>query len=292
MFQAVQRYQWPLQTSRLHASPFLKWAGGKTQLISELDKDIPHFSRYFEPFLGGGALFFHLASSRPPFAAYLSDANAELVNAYQTVKGNVKALISALERHQIGYLKKPARYYYSLRNRNSRGRVEKAARLIALNKTCYNGLYRVNRDGMFNVPMGRYANPAICNRDLLESANRALNMTKARVRAADYKRALQDAGEGDFVYLDPPFVPLSRTANFVDYTEGGFSEKDQVELARTFRELDRKKCRVLLSNSDTELARMLYGEFSCRPAKVARAISCKSNTRSGYTELIIRNYSL
>lgn len=288
----MQKYELPATGAQFHASPFLKWAGGKTQLLSELDSDIPPFSRYFEPFLGGGALFFHLASSRPQFTALLSDANAELVNAYQTVKGNVKALISALERHQKGYLKEPTRYYYSLRNRNPRGRVEKAARLIALNKTCYNGLYRVNKDGAFNVPMGRYANPAICNRDQLENASAALNMTKAQVRAGDYKRALQNAVEGDFVYLDPPFVPLSRTANFVDYTEGGFSGKDQVELARTFRELDRKKCRVLLSNSDTELTRMLYGEFSCRPARVARAISCKSNTRSGYTELIIRNYSL
>ena len=288
----MQRYRWPSEGARLHASPFLKWAGGKTQLISELDSEIPPFSRYFEPFLGGGALFFHLASSRLPFTAYLSDANAELVSAYQTVKGDVRALISALERHQRGYLKEPERYYYSLRNSSPLGRLQKAARLIALNKTCYNGLYRVNRDGAFNVPMGRYANPTICNRDLLENASEALNVTKARVRAGDYKRVLQEAGEGDFVYLDPPFVPLSRTANFVDYTEGGFSEKDQVELARTFRELDGKKCRVLLSNSDTELTRMLYGEFSCRPARVARAISCKSNTRSGYTELIIRNYSL
>lgn len=288
----MQKYELTAPGAQIHASPFLKWAGGKTQLISELDREIPPFFRYFEPFLGGGALFFHLASSRLPFTAYLSDANAELVNAYQTMKGNVKKLISALERHQEGYMKEPTRYYYSLRNRNPRGMVERAARLIALNKTCYNGLYRVNRDGVFNVPMGRYANPSICNRHQLENASEALKITKAQVHAADYKHVLQNAGEGDFVYLDPPFVPLSRTANFVDYTEGGFSEKDQVELARTFRELDRKKCRVLLSNSDTELARMLYGEFSCRPARVARAISCKSNTRSGYTELIIRNYSL
>ena len=280
-----------MQRQTLHraaAVPFVKWAGGKTQLLAKLDARIPKFDRYFEPFLGGAALFFHIAS-RVQFAQ-LSDANEDLVNTYNVVKNDVEGLIAMLDKHEKRYRKSPAIYYYRLRSEQPADRLEAAARFIALNKTCYNGLYRVNRNGKFNVPIGRYSNPTICDRDQLLNASTALNHADARIISADYRQALRKARVGDFVYLDPPFSPLSRTANFVDYTKDGFDEKDQVELALTFRELDRKGCRVLLSNSNTSLTRKLYSEFRPRRVQVGRAISCKGNSRTGYTELLISNY--
>lgn len=275
--------------SRPAAAPFVKWAGGKTQLLHRLDAHIPRFERYFEPFLGGGALFFHLAS-RMQFSAHLSDANRDLVNAYNVVKNDVEGLIALLERHERNYSKAPAEYYYRLRSAQPDNSLEAAARFIALNKTCYNGLYRVNRSGAFNVPIGRYKNPTICDRDQLRNASAALNHSDARIVAFDYRQALKKARKGDFVYLDPPFDPLSRTANFVDYTRSGFGEQDQIELAQVFRELDRKECSVLLSNSDTRLTRKLYSGFGRRKVQVLRAISCKGSERTGYRELLVYNY--
>jgi DNA adenine methylase len=286
-----QSEEW-MQRETLHipaAAPFVKWAGGKTQLLEKLDARVPKFDRYFEPFLGGAALFFHIAS-RGRFAAHISDANEELVNAYNAVKNDVGGLITLLEKHEKRYRKNPVMYYYKLRSEQPADSLEAAARFITLNKTCYNGLYRVNRSGKFNVPIGRYSNPTICDRAQLLNASAALNHSDARIITSDYRHALKKAREGAFVYLDPPFSPLSRTANFVDYTKNGFDERDQVELAQTFRELDRKGCRVLLSNSDTSLTRKLYSEFKPERVRVGRAISCKGNSRTGYTELLISNY--
>jgi DNA adenine methylase len=275
------------------AAPFVKWAGGKTQLLSKLDVQIPQFTRYFEPFLGGGALYFHLvSSSRLQFSAYLSDANRELVNAYNLVKNDVEGLINVLENHEKSYNRAPAKYYYRLRSAQPTTDVESAARFIALNKTCYNGLYRVNRSGTFNVPIGRYRNPAICDKDQLRRASAALNYSDAKIVACDYKQALRRAREGDFVYLDPPFNPLSATAHFVDYTRNGFGRKDQVALAQVFRELDRKGCKVLLSNSNTTLIRELYSGLVQSRVRVVRAISCKVSARIGSSELLVRNYAL
>ncbi len=271
------------------AAPFVKWAGGKTQLLPQLHMHIPSFDRYFEPFLGGGAFFFHL-SSRLQFTAYLSDANGDLVNAYNVVKNSVEELIALLEIHEKRYRSNPTRYYYKLRSEQPVEAVEAAARFIALNKTCYNGLYRVNRSGRFNVPMGRYDNPTICDRDQLRNASAALNYSGAKISTANYKHALKKARVGDFVYLDPPFSPLSRTANFVDYTKDGFGEKDQIELATVFRKLHQKGCKVLLSNSDTKITRDLYSDFMQNRVRVLRAINCKGPMRTGYSELLISNY--
>jgi DNA adenine methylase len=281
-----------LVTQEHAASPFLKWAGGKSQLLPELQAHIPDFQNYYEPFLGGGALFFHLASSRPNFRAYLSDRNSELVNAYKVVKNDVERLIASLRRHEVAHAKNPFSFYYGLREASPRNRVERAARLVALNKTCYNGLYRVNSAGAFNVPMGRYKNPSICNAMQLELASNALRQTRASIVTAGYATALSGAARGDFVYLDPPFVPLSKTANFVSYTQEGFSADDQAQLACLFRTLDQRGCKVLLSNSDTKLARELYSGFEQLRIQAARAISCKSDSRNGYTELLVRNYTL
>lgn len=277
--------------NRPAAAPFVKWAGGKSQLLSQLDALAPQFTRYFEPFLGGGALFFHLAYSRLQFGAHLSDANRELVITYNSVKNDIEGLIALLERHERNYRKAPTEYYYRLRSARPDDSLQAAARFIALNKTCYNGLYRVNRSGRFNVPIGRYKNPTICDAEQLRSASAALKYSDARIAACDYKQALGKARKGDFVYLDPPFNPLSATAHFVDYTQRGFSENDQIELAQVFRELDRKGCKVLLSNSDTKLTRELYSGFKQSRVRVLRMISCKGPARTGYRELLVSNYT-
>lgn len=283
--------QQKLVSQKHTVSPFLKWAGGKAQLLPELEAHIPEFRNYYEPFLGGGALFFHLASSRPNFRAYLSDRNSELVNAYRVVKSDAERLIAFLRRHEMAYAKNPYSFYYGLRKARPSKRLERAARLVALNKTCYNGLYRVNSAGAFNVPMGRYKNPLICNAIQLRMASSALRQTKASIRTGSYTTALSGAANDDFVYLDPPFVPLSKTANFVSYTQYGFSAEDQARLASVFRTLDKRGCKVLLSNSDTKLARELYSGFDQFRIRASRAISCKADSRNGYRELLVRNYT-
>jgi DNA adenine methylase len=222
--------------------PFVKWAGGKTQLLSQLYALAPpEFDRYFEPFLGGGALFFYLISDKNKrFTAYLSDINLELINWYIAVKDNVTKLIKFLKQHEIRYKKSPAEYYYKLRNNDGlANQTERAARFIALNRTCYNGLYRVNRNGKFNVPLGRYKNPIICNSSNLRNVSIALRYSKATIKVSDYKKILlENAKEGDFIYLDPPYNPISSTAYFTRYTNSGFSDRDQKELADVFRELN------------------------------------------------------
>lgn len=276
--------------------PFVKWAGGKTQILSDLDAMIPsHFNRYFEPFIGGGAMFFHLVSDRNMrFVAYLSDINQELITAYQVIKNNVKELIQHLRKHQREYNKNPSEYYYKLRDKiNPRNDIELAARFISLNKTCYNGLYRVNKSGRFNVPMGRYTHPQICDNRNLDNISNALRYSKAAINVSDYKDALLNAGEDDFIYLDPPYHPTSSTANFTGYTDYGFGDSDQVRLSKIFVELNNRKCKVLLSNSDTPFIRSLYSDFSkyIREVSVMRAINCKASKRAGHKELLISNYS-
>jgi DNA adenine methylase len=276
--------------------PFVKWAGGKTQLLSELSGVIPsEFDRYFEPFLGGAALFFHLMSIRNRrFAPYLSDLNKELITTYKIVKDNVKELIRLLERYDAAYREAPSGYYYKLRDRiKPCNDIERAARFITLNKTCYNGLYRVNRDGIFNVPIGKHQNPLICDSNNLENVSRALRYSKAIILATDYRQiVLQNAQEGDFIYLDPPYNPTSSTSNFTAYTYYGFGDSDQEQLASIFRKLDDRKCMVLLSNSDTPFIRKLYSDFETgiKEIKALRAINCKGSRRAGHKELLIRNY--
>jgi DNA adenine methylase len=277
--------------------PFVKWAGGKSQLLSELDLMIPtEFNRYFEPFLGGGAMFFHLISYKNMrFIAYLSDINGELVTAYKVVKNNVSELIENLKRHQREYNRNPSKYYYKLRDEiKPVTDTDKTARFIALNKTCYNGLYRVNRKGRFNVPMGRYKNPLICDNNNLENISNALKYSKASINVKDYNSALLKAEKDDFIYLDPPYHPTSRTANFTGYSDSGFGDDDQLELSETFGELNDKKCKVLLSNSDTTLVRKLYSDFSShiKEVNVSRIINCKASKRLGHKELLISNYFL
>jgi DNA adenine methylase len=261
--------------------PFVKWAGGKTQLLQQLYALVPaQFNRYFEPFLGGGALFFYLISMKSgKFIAYLSDINSELINSYTVVKNNTEELIDLLKKHEIEYQKSPSEYYYQLRDINRpRNDIEKAARFIALNRTCYNGLYRVNSKGLFNVPWGKYKDPVICNSKNLRNVSFALQRSNATIQVSDYKEILlKNAKEGDFIYLDPPYRPSSSTAYFTRYTDAGFTDKDQKDIANIFEELTERRCRVMLSNSNTPLIRELYAKVAkdIREVNAIRAINCK-----------------
>ncbi len=269
---------------RVDAAPFIKWAGGKRKLIPDFAPYFPpmqQIERYFEPFLGGGAVFFHLQHP----CSFLSDSNEDLIEVYQVVKNKVEDLIQALQKHR-----NEEAYYYQVRSQNPEtlSSVERAARFIFLNKTCYNGLYRVNSSGQFNVPFGRYKSPLICDPFGLRAANLALQ--RAEIVAADFEAALANAEHHDFVYCDPPYHPLSETSSFTAYTAGKFGISDQERLARVYRDLDRRGCYVMLSNSDMPLIRELYADFRIIEVQAPRAISSKADGRGKITELLIINY--
>ncbi len=264
------------------AAPVLKWAGGKTRLLPELMPRLPvEIGRYFEPFFGGGALFFRLQ----PADAVISDANAELINVYRCVRDHVDRLIADLKRHRY-----EREYYYGMRavDPATLSEVERASRTIYLNRTCFNGLYRVNRRGKFNVPMGKYANPVICHTDRLQAVSELLR--GAGVRHGDYASTVEPATEGDFVYFDPPYQPISKTANFTSYTANAFNESDQAALAETFRGLTERGVQCMLSNSDTPLIQELYADFRVETILAPRAISRNGAGRSAVREVIVRNY--
>ena len=263
-------------------SPILKWAGGKTRLMSELIARLPEsWNGYYEPFVGGGALFFRLG----PSPARISDLNYELVNVYTVTRDRVNALMAALQG-----LEYDRDTYYGMRalDPESLDPVARAARMIYLNRTCFNGLYRVNRRGQFNVPMGRYRDPVICQTERLLKASARLQ--QADIVEAGYADAVSDASEGDFIYFDPPYQPLTSTANFTSYTAGAFDEDDQAALAKTFTELGERGVRCMLSNSDTPLIRDLYEGQEIDQVMAPRAISRTASGRSAVAEVIVRNY--
>ena len=284
------RYEYP------KCYPFVKWAGGKGQLLSKLDKYFPSkITRYFEPFIGGGAVFFYIISQKNMrFESFISDINEELIIAYIAIRDHIEELITILKNHENEYKKSPTEYYYKLRkNANLSNDIERTARFITLNKTCYNGLYRVNKNGIFNVPIGRYKNPLICDSENLRNISIILNYSNTNLHVSDYKNILlEKTQEEDFIYLDPPYYPISITSNFTSYTNNGFTTKDQEELAKIFKKLTDRGCQILLSNSDSEYIRELYSEFKedIIEVKVQRAINSKASKRKNHTELIIRNY--
>ena len=272
----------PTNPARPKAQPIVKWAGGKTRLLSELTSRLPaHFERYFEPFFGGGALFYALQ----PKQAFLSDVNEELVILYRTVRDTLPSLISELQRHPY---EKDHYYWMRARDPETLSEVERAARTLYLNRTCFNGLYRVNRRGQFNVPMGRYRNPVICDPDKLQRASTAL--AQAQLTHAGFDEAMKAPQSGDFVYFDPPYQPLSKTANFTSYTSGAFSEEDQARLADTVRALAERGVKCMLSNSDTPLIQALYKDFRVDVVMAPRLISRKAANRRPVREVIVRTY--
>jgi DNA adenine methylase len=275
-------------------TPLVKWAGGKGQLLSQFEAHWPSsFGGYIEPFVGGGAVFFHLHNHGllDGKRVVLIDQLEELINCYGVVQGQVEALIAELRRHEP--YKTDADYYYALRawdrqpDYAQRSDVARAARFIFLNRTCYNGLYRVNRRGEFNVPFGRYRNPKVCDVQNLRAASQALQGVD--LLAGDFERCLAFAMEGDLVYMDPPYHPLSATANFTSYTAAGFGPDDQRRLARVYQALDGRGCQLMLSNSPTPFVQGLYEGYERVEVQASRPISSKAEGRGAIAELLVTN---
>jgi DNA adenine methylase len=274
-----------------NSKPFLKWAGGKQQLLTQYKSYFPiHFYRYFEPFVGGGAVFFHLSSTgRRPDCVFLSDNNAELINSYKIVRDNVDELIQHLKLHER---KHDRDYYYRIRALDRRSTVlddvERAARTIYLNRTCYNGLYRVNSRGQFNVPMGSYKNPKALFENVVRSASRALEGVCLEVR--DFQTVVNLGRPGDFFYFDPPYDPVSKSANFTSYTAASFGDDDQRDLANVFTRLSEKSCFCMLSNSYTPFILELYQDFRIETVQANRAINSDADGRGTIKEVVVLNY--
>jgi len=268
--------------------PVVKWAGGKSKVINQLSRYIPKsFNNYHEPFVGSGALFFYLVPNLiiRNTMAYLSDSVEELINLYQVIKNNVEDLIRISKEHK--YEKE---YYYRVRSLNptKMSDVERASRILYLNKTCFNGLYRVNKKGEFNVSFGDYVDPVIVDEITLQNASKAFQF--AKIIHGDFELVLKNAQKGDFVYLDPPYVPLSATSNFTQYTSGSFTISDHKRLKNVFERLKERGCYVMLSNSNTDFVVNLYSGYNIKTVNVSRAINSNTAKRGAVKELIILSY--
>jgi len=282
----------------------LKWAGGKTQLLHEIDKRLPYelgtgqIDTYVEPFVGGGAVFFYIAQHYKYIKHfYLFDINEDLINCYNTIKKNVDPLIDELKSLETKFFKrnKPARKHFYYDTRDEFNRCRSTAMLIFLNKTCFNGLYRVSKKDEFNVPFGDYKNPTICDEDNLRSVSEILQ--KAEIICGDFEQSKEYIGKSSFVYFDPPYRPLSPTASFTSYCKDRFSEEDQIRLAEFCRLVSRKGSKFLLSNSDPKNEDQTdhffedhYKKFKIDRVKAARIINCQASGRGQINELLITNH--
>jgi len=282
----LELYQVKKNFEKVPCKPFLKWPGGKRQLLRELLRHIPKkYGRFFEPFVGGGALFF---SVKPEYG-YISDINPELINAYEVVQNNVEELIESLKKH-----KNTEKYFYQLRDADRSeeygywSKVEKASRLIYLNKTCFNGLYRMNSDGHFNVPYGFYKNPNIVDEHNLIACSVLLKKTE--IALSSFEAIEKKARKGDFVYFDPPYVPLNKTSSFTKYYKDDFDLDAQFALRELCDRLTSKGVLFMLSNSYTETVKQLYKNYHVKVVKANRAINCKADGRGKINELIVTNY--
>lgn len=271
-------------------APFLKWVGGKRQLMPSIVDHLPENIKdykYIEPFIGGGAVFFNLQ----PKNAVINDYNEELINVYQVIKDNLDELIIDLKKH-----KNEAEYFYSIRSLDRNGEfkklsaVQRASRLIFLNKTCFNGLYRVNNAGEFNSPFGRYKNPNIVNEPTLKAVNKFLNNNNVEINSGDYSEILKQTDKKCFVYLDPPYHPISESSNFTGYVQGGWNMYDQIDLKTACDELHKKGVKFLLSNSSAEFIKDLYNDYKITIVKANRAINSNGADRGEVDEVLIRNY--
>lgn len=285
-----------LEKSLSTARPFLKWVGGKTQLLEQFNDLFPkEFNTYIEPMVGGGAVFFHLYSTdQLPNGAVLMDVSDELIQTYRVVKDQVDELVDVLRELKSKYEADPETVYYSIREWDrqpdyaDRSPLEKAARTIFLNKTCYNGLYRVNKRGQFNTPIGRYKDPTVCDRENLLAVSKALE--SAQIMRMDFSRVTDIAEPGDFIYFDPPYHPLNDTSDFTSYTQGDFDKDDQVRLRDVFAELVDLGSKVMLSNSDTPFTRKLYNKFNIHTVSAKRHVNSKSSGRGEINEIVVTNY--
>ena len=271
------------------AAPVLKWVGGKRQLMSEIEKLIPkNYGKYYEPFIGGGAVLFELQPSK----AVINDINGELINLYNVIKDDVESLINDLKKH-----KNDQEYFYKIRELDRKkdyydrlSNVEKASRIIYLNKTCYNGLFRVNRAGEFNTPFGKYKNPNIVDEVTLRAVNKYFNKADITILNGDFEESLKGIRKGAFVYLDPPYDPISDSSNFTGYNKGGFNKEEQIRLKELCDKLDKKGVKFLLSNSCTDFIKDLYKDYNINIVKAKRAINSKGNLRGEVDEVLVRNY--
>jgi DNA adenine methylase len=278
-----------IRLSQPDPHPFVKWAGGKGSLVGAIAERIPNdrsFDRYVEPFVGAGAMFFWMRRSYPQLRAVIADSNEELMAAYRAIRDHVDDVVAKLETHAMMH---GDDHYYAVRARVPHSPIERAARFIYLNRTCYNGLYRVNRKGEFNVPVGRYRNPKIVDRENLLAVATALASTE--LRTGDFREITAGCGSGDLVYLDPPYDPLSETSHFTGYTREGFHREEQESLAESFQAMAARGAFVILSNSDTQLIRELYSALTPAPVidevEVPRSINSKGRSRGKIKELLI-----
>lgn len=275
-----------------NVSPVLKWAGGKTQLLGQLTSLMPteEITTYCEPFLGGGAMLFRIQ----PGVAYVNDINVGLMNVYNVIKHFPEALIAELSSYE-----NTAEFYYKIRGFDRDAKefaaltaVEQAARFIYLNKTCFNGLYRENRQGQFNVSYGKYKNPDFVNAEGIRAVSQYFNAANIYFTSMDFSEVLKTLPSGSFVYLDPPYDPVSETANFTSYTRYGFTKDDHIRLKQCCDELTARGIKFMLSNSNTDFIRQLYTGYFITEVSARRAINCNGNGRGGVTELVIRNYCM
>jgi DNA adenine methylase len=271
----------------------VKWVGGKKQLLDQFEPLFPKkIERYFEPFVGGGAVAFYLLKTHPEIKKiYLSDINRELIITYNVVKKNIKELISSLKKHELNHKKDPTKYYYKMRDLvlKEDDYIRIASRFIYLNRTCFNGIYRVNKSGKFNVPIGNYKNPGICQEKDLEEISNLLK--KDDVKLSQFFDVLKKAKKGDFIYFDPPYYPLDGKPSFTTYTKNNFLEEEHKKLVKVFKELDKRGCKVMLSNSDSGFIRDLYRGYDIQVVHATRMINCDATKRGKIKEIVVRNYT-
>jgi len=266
--------------------PFIKWAGGKRQLLNQLIANLPEdFNNYQEFFLGGGALYFKLWSMDRIKKAFINDSNKELINCYLIIKSRLSELIEELKDSKY---KNETHIFYAIRALQPEDSIERAARFIYLNKTAYNGLYRVNKSGKFNVPFGKYKNPKFLDEENLMLVSEALK--KAEILHTDFSKVLDYARENDFAYFDPPYYPLTDTAKFTSYTADTFTGKDQERLKEVVDKLTGREVKVLVSNSHTDFIYNLYKNYRSVEVHAIRAINCKADSRGKVSELILANW--
>ncbi len=269
---------------------FVKWAGGKKQLLEQFKDFFPKkFNSYHEPFVGGGSVALYLLKTQKPSKVYLSDLNSELINCYNVIKNDVEVLIKTLKIWKKGHSKEQ---YYKVRKKNPKDldAVSRAARFIYLNRTCFNGLYRENSKGEFNVPMGNYKNPSIVLEKELREISKLLKNTV--MKNISFENVLNTAKKGDFIYFDPPYYPLEGKSNFTTYTKEKFLEEEQRKLANIFKKLDKRGCLVMLSNSDTNFVKELYDDYNISIVKAKRMINCDATKRGEINEIVVTNYPL
>lgn len=274
----------------LLVSPVVKWVGGKRQIINELSQYLPKdgYTKYYEPFLGGAAMLFHLQ----PQNAVVNDVNSDLINMYQVIKNNVEDLIQELETHP-----NEEQHFYDVRDwdrdkeaYNERTDVQKAARLIFLNKTCYNGLFRVNNAGEFNTPFGHYVNPGIVNPPVLRAVSNYFNNNDITFLNGDFSSALNNVTKKSFVYFDPPYDPVSDSSSFTGYTKGGFGREQQESLKELCDKLNKKNVKFMLSNSATKFIKELYKDYTIRTIQAKRSVNSIASRRGLVDEVIVTNY--